>query len=296
MKYSIGLLLFLFIKLSTGVSAQDITKDTTSNKDTTIGQKLRTLVKFVTVDTVPRRETAKDTILEKKFDGKGYSFRQFEHETFLFAESPGKWHPKDWLRIGLVITLTVAIIPLDQYISNITQGHQSNYYIVPVILGRIYGAWYFNVAVTTAMVGYGILKHDTRAEKIDIELFQAGVYSALITEILKVSVGRSSPYTNLGTLDFHPFYGFQKKFQSMPNYDATSSFALSTITYRHANSTFAKILAYVPAALTLFADIYQNDHWASDEFIGAAIGFGTGMWVVTLHEGKRHKINLSTMY
>jgi hypothetical protein len=264
MKYLIWLLLLFFFLNSRCVSAQDIPKDTISKKDTTIGQRLRTLVQFVIKDTVPRKEAGKDTVLENKMDGKGYSFRQFEHETFLFAEAPARWHPKDWLRIGLVITLTVAVIPFDQYISNITQGHQSNYYIVPVILGRIYGSWYFNVAVTTVMVGYGILKHDTKAEKIDIELFQAGVYSALTTEILKVSVGRASPYTNLGAYDFHPFSSFKKKYQSMPNYDATSSFALSTITYRHANSTFAKILAYVPAALTLFADIYQNDHWASD--------------------------------
>ena len=78
----------------------------------------------------------------------------------------------------------------------------------------------------------------------------------------------------------------------MPNGSAALAFAISTITFRHANSTLIKILAYVPAAFNLFSGIYKNTHWASDEFMGAAIGFSTGMWVVTLHEGKRHKINI----
>ncbi len=45
---------------------------------------------------------------------------------------------------------------------------------------------------------------------------------------------------------------------------------------------------------TLFSCIYQNYHWASDEFLLALpSGLSTGKcWVVTLHEGKRHKINI----
>lgn len=292
MKHFIPILLLFLIRFSVDLSAQVSTKDTISKKDTTIGQKLNTLVQYVIKDTVPRIATKKDSLLEKKLEGRAYSFRQAEHETFLFVETPYRWHPKDWIRTGLVIALTAAIIPFDQYISNVAQGHQSNYYVLPVILGRIYGSWYFNLAVIGTSVGYTIFSHNTKAEKIDIELLQAAAYSELITQSLKYSLGRSSPYINRGVFNFHPFK-FQKGFESMPNGSSASAFALSTITYRHANSAFFKILAFVPAAFTLFSGIYQNTHWASDEFLGSAIGFGTGMWVVTLHEGKRHKINMT---
>ena len=292
MKYLIGPFSVLFIVIATSTKAQQTVTDTIPKKDTTIGQKLKMLVQYVIKDTVSRKETKKDTLLEKTFDGRVYSRRQFEHETFLFVETPAKWHNKDWIRVGLVIVITAAIIPFDQYISNVTQGHQSNYYIVPVELGRIYGSWYFNLAVVGGSVGYTFFTHNTEAKKIDIELIQAGLYSELITQSLKFAIGRSSPYNNRGVFNFHPFR-FQKNFESMPNGSATSAFALSTITFRNANSTLFKILAFVPAAFTLFSGIYQNTHWASDEVLGSAIGFSTGMWVVTLHEGKRHKINLS---
>lgn len=292
MKYRIIPFIFLVNLIPTTLSAQEIVKDTTAKKDTTVGQKLKALVQYVIKDTTPRKETPKDSIIENEYAGKVYSFRQFEHETFLFAESPVKLHSKDWIRIGLVIVITSATIPFDQYISTVTQGNQSNYYTVPVILGRIYGSWYFNLAVVGGSVGYTIYTHNTEAKKVDIELIQAGLYSELITQSLKFGLGRSSPYNNRGVFNFHPFK-FQKGFESMPNGSATSAFALSTISFRHANNTVFKILAFVPAAFTLFSGIYQNTHWASDEVLGSAIGFATGMWVVTLHEGKRHKINLT---
>ncbi len=82
----------------------------------------------------------------------------------------------------------------------------------------------------------------------------------------------------------------------MPSGHATSAMALSTVMSRHANSTALKILAYVPAGFTLFSRIYQNQHWLSDEIVGAAIGYATGNWVVDLHEGKRHRINVTSVY
>jgi hypothetical protein len=64
---------------------------------------------------------------------------------------------------------------------------------------------------------------------------------------------------------------------------------------RHANSTALKILAYLPAAFTMFSRIYQNQHWVSDVVPGAAIGYFAGNWVVDLHEGKRHRINITSV-
>jgi membrane-associated phospholipid phosphatase len=291
--WHIRLLILCIIGFSTDVCSQGIIKDTASKKDTTVEQKIEKIVLFVIKDTLPRKETAKDTILEERLNNTRYGFRQFEHETFLFAEAPARWHKTDWLRVGMVIGITAAIMPFDRTFSNIMQSNQNHYYTVPVIIGRVYGAWYFFGSVTAVSVGYAIYSHNTKAEKIDVELFQAWVYSELLEEILDIGIGRTSPYENRGPFNFHPFTKLNAGSTSMPSGDAISAFALSTITFRHTNSTLIKILAFVPAGFTLFTRIYQNEHWTSDEFFGAAIGFGTGEWVVTLHEGKRHKINLS---
>jgi membrane-associated phospholipid phosphatase len=284
--------LFFFFVIVTSLSAQEAVKDTVRKKDTTIGQKLGTLTQTIIKDTVPKTETKKDTLLEKKLEKRFYGLRQFEHESFLFIEAPIRWHKTDWFRVGLTIAVTAAIMPFDQAIANSTQGNQRYYYSPFIVGGRVYGEWYSIGTVTAVFAGFGIITHDTAAKKIAIELFQAGVYSELFTEIIKIIVGRARPYVNEGTYTFHPFTPINVDFQSSPSGHATSAFALSTVMFRNAHSTLLKILSFVPAGFTLFSRIYQNYHWASDEFFGAAVGFATGMWVVSLHEKRRHKINI----
>jgi len=82
----------------------------------------------------------------------------------------------------------------------------------------------------------------------------------------------------------------------MPSGHTTSAMALSTVISRHANTTALKILAYVPAGFTMFSRIYQNKHWLSDEIPALAIGYFVGNWVVDLHEGKKHRINVTSIY
>jgi membrane-associated phospholipid phosphatase len=289
MKKIIALLFFLSVGIITTVCAQGIAKDTVPKKDTT---KLEKLVQTIIKDTTPRKETKRDTILEKKLEKHFYGVRQFGHETYLFLATPTRWHKADWLRVGVTLAGTAALMPFDMRLTNTTQGQQRYYYSVPVVGGRMYGEWYSIGIVTAAFGGYGILAHDTAAKKISIELLQAGAYSELFTEIMKILIGRARPYENLGPYTYHPFTLTNTGFQSSPSGHATSAFALSTVMSRHAHSTFLKILAYVPAGFTLFSRIYQDYHWASDEFFGAAVGLATGSWVVTLHEGKRHKINI----
>jgi len=285
MKYITSLFLLLFIGISTGIFAQD----TIPKKDTS---KLEKVVKLIIKDTTPRKETKKDTILEKKLEKSFYGVPQFAHETYLFVAAPTRWHKADWFRVGLVAVGMAAIMPFDEKITNATQGNQHYYYSAPVVGGRIYGEWYTIGSMTAIFAGIGIIKHSDPIKKIAIELLQAGAYSELFTEIVKVGVGRARPYENVGAFTYHPFTFFNTGFQSSPSGHATCAFALSTVMSRHAHSTWLKILAYVPAGFTLFSRIYQDYHWASDEFFGSAVGLATGSWVVTLHEGKLHKIHI----
>src|SRR5579862_2716343 len=139
MIYRIYLLLVLFIGTQADLSAQVIVKDTVSKSDTTVGKKLEKLGQSVIKDTVKKKETEKDTVLEKKLETRFYSFRQFEHETFLFVKAPTKWHGSDWLRVGIVVGATMALMPFDQSITNSSQGDQHYFKSVPVIGGRVYG-------------------------------------------------------------------------------------------------------------------------------------------------------------
>ena len=243
-----------------------------------------------------KKETTPETKEEKKQEKRVYSLTQFGHESYLFVKQPTKWKGNDWLRIGLVTASTVAVMALDQTIMNSTQGQQRFYYSAPIVGGRVYGEWYSIGGVAGTFALYGIIAHDTAAKKISIELLQAGVYSELVTTMLKIAIGRARPISGENAFSYRPFTVIDDYYHSMPSGHTTSAMALSTVMSRHAHSTALKILAYVPAGFTMFSRIYQDKHWLSDEIIAAAIGYFVGNWVVDLHEGKRHRINVTSMY
>jgi len=241
-------------------------------------------------------ETPKEIKLEKKLQKRLYSIPQFVNETFLFVKQPTKWKAIDWIKTGSSIAATLIVMPFDERITNSTQGEQQYYYSAPIEGGRIYGEWYSIGGVAGAFGIYGLLAHDTSSKKIAIELLQAGLYSELVTTILKMAIGRARPIITENAFTYQPPSALDFNFHSMPSGHTTSAFALSTVMSRHAHSTTLKILAYVPAGFTMFSRIYQHQHWLSDEVLAAAIGFYAGNWVVDLHEGKRHRINVTSMY
>jgi membrane-associated phospholipid phosphatase len=241
-------------------------------------------------------EITPETKGEKKQEKKLYSLSQFGHETFLFVKQPARWVGSDWIKVGAVVaTTTVVSLTLDKALVKATQGSQNYYKSAPIVGGRMYGEWYSIVGVAGAFGVYGMLAKDTASKKISIELFQAGVYSELASTVLKIVVGRARPNITENAYTFHPFKLFHNEYYSMPSGHTTSAMALSTVMSRHAKSTVFKVLAYVPAAFTMFSRIYQDDHWMSDVLPGAAIGFFVGNWVVDLHEGKRHRINVTSV-
>ena len=249
-------------------------------------------------DTIPgtkgKLDVAPETIKEKKQEKKLYSLSQFGNESLVFIKQPLRWKGGDWLRVGLIGGGTALLTLADQPLRKGTQGNQRYYSSVPIEGGRIYGEWYSIGGVAGVFGLYGLIAHDTAAKKISIELVQAGIYSEVVTTLLKMAVGRARPYMNKGSGTFRPFIGLNADYNSFPSGHSTSAFALSTIMSRHAHSTGLKILAYLPAAFTLASRIYQDKHWVSDELIGAAVGYFVGNWVVDLHEAKRHRINVAT--
>jgi len=286
MSYKFLLALLFIVTIQSHLFAQD--KKVEAAPDTTKG--LLEKKKDVTAP-----ETPKEKKLEQKLSKKIYSFPQFFHETALFIKQPVKWNSNDWLKLGIIAASTMIVMPFDERITNSTQGEQHYYNSVPIEGGRMYGEWY-SIAIVSGSVGlFGIIAHDTSAKKIAIELFQAGLYAELVTTFFKVVIGRARPTITNDAFTYKPF-SFDFYYQSMPSGHATSAFAMSTVLSRHAHSTGLKILAYVPAGFTLFSRIYQHKHWLSDEIPGAAIGFVVGNWVVDLHEGKRHRINVTSLY
>ncbi|MCX6145535.1 MAG: phosphatase PAP2 family protein [Ignavibacteriales bacterium] len=230
------------------------------------------------------------------FSQNKYNFAQLRDETVDFIKQPSKWERNDWLKLGLIGAGTFLVMQADQPIRDALMKDQSYYKSFPVEFGKLWGETY-STAIVAGMFGlHGILADDKTTKKVGFEIIQAALYSGGITSILKFAFGRARPFMNKSSADYQPFTLLDDGLHSFPSGHTTLAFALSTILSRNSQSSALKVLAFVPAALTVFSRVYQDYHWTSDCLLSAVVGFVVATWVVDLHDQKESQVQVSSVY
>jgi membrane-associated phospholipid phosphatase len=72
----------------------------------------------------------------------------------------------------------------------------------------------------------------------------------------------------------------------MPSGHAASAFAVATTIAGQSSSAAVDILAYSLAALAGLSRIHDNKHWASDVFLGSAVGYFSARKIAALNRPK----------
>jgi membrane-associated phospholipid phosphatase len=238
---------------------------------------------------------AQNPVIQNPVPSLKYDFPQFGRESVDFLKSPSKWDLGDWLKVGLIGGGTVLIIETaDKPVRNFALDHQGYAKSVPIEFGRMWGEIYSPVVFFGGYAIYSLIVDDIGTRKIAYEIGQASIYAGVINYLLKVAIGRARPYTNEGPTSFHPFSSFTNADnQSNPSGHSTVAFVISTVLSRNAKPVWLKVLAYLPAALTLISRVYQDQHWTSDDFLGAAFGYFIATWVVDQHENHQATLGMS---
>ena len=227
-----------------------------------------------------------------------YNFSQFEDETWSFIKQPVRWEGSDWLKLGLTGAGTFLVMQADQPIRDAVQRNHEYSKSAPVEFGRIYGELYSPVVLFGGFAIHSLLTNDGGTKKIAYEIGQASLYAGATTYLLKMAIGRARPYTNEGHKSFHPFSNlfFKQDYQSLPGGHTTVAFVLSTVLSRNAQSDWLKGIAYIPAALTFVARVYQDQHWTSDDFLGVIIGYFIATLVVDQHDQEEGRVHMSSLF
>lgn len=237
-----------------------------------------------------------------------YTFKQFFNETFDFVKQPLKWEGDDYLKIGLICGGTGLImftdqtirdgvlrdgkyyisgdqIPVNRKIGDPIPGTQKHFYNPVIVFGRMYGELYSPIVFFSGFAIYSLIADDIWARKVAYEIGQASLYAGGLTFLLKMAIGRARPYMEEGSASYHPFSSiFIQDNHSLPGGHSTAAFTISTILARNVDQTWLKVVFYVPAVLTMVSRVYQDQHWTSDNVMGAALGYFIATWVVDQHE------------
>lgn len=102
--------------------------------------------------------------------------------------------------------------------------------------------------------------------------------------LLKYSAGRARPYAEDGKRRFTPFR-FKSARTSFPSGHTTSAFAVASVFSRRSARPAVGLAAYALAAGTALERVYDDKHWASDVFVGAALGTAVGRWLAAPGRG-----------
>jgi membrane-associated phospholipid phosphatase len=209
--------------------------------------------------------------------------KTFLHNAGGVFSSPAHFTNNDWFYAGGIITGTAILFAADEPVRKLALRNQSKTGDDLFWIGREYGRIQYALVLSGVLYTGGLVfKHD-EIRITGMMVFESVVFAGAITTVLKSTIGRARPYLNEGNWSFRGIQ-FNEDRYSLPSGHSTVAFAVSSTLAGKINNTWATVGLYSLATITAFSRIYNDEHWVSDNFLGAAIGTSIGIAVVNLHK------------
>ncbi len=236
-------------------------------------------------------------LISNSYSQNKLDFDQFRDETIEFIKQPIKWNASDYGKLGLVALSTYLVMYLDEEARDEIIKDRSYYYSLPIEGGRIWGEPYTTLLISGALAVSGLANDNFTNKKIAFEIVQSAIYTVSITQLLKMSIGRERPYMNSGAYNFSPFQKIDNDYWSLPSGHTSLAFSLSTILSENSKSDLLKAVWFIPAVMTAFSRVYQDEHWTSDVLLGGAVGYFIAKWISDQHKvSEKNQLIAPTQY
>lgn len=224
-----------------------------------------------------------------------YDLKTFTNDFEKITKQPANWEGNDWLKIVGVAGLTYGTMYLDEIIREISINNNNFSHSVPSEFGRIWGEPWLTSVFMGGFYFHGLATDNTANKKLGFEIAESGLYTGLITLIIKYSFGRERPRNNSNPFIFHPFSFQNNNFLSLNSGHTALAFSLSTVLANNTSNDYLKVLFYSSAFMTALSRIYQNHHWLSDVILGGIIGYSVANFVTGLQISKSINYNKSNV-
>jgi membrane-associated phospholipid phosphatase len=201
-----------------------------------------------------------------------------------FFKSPLSYDTQDFLLAGALIGATSLSLTVDTPIRNRVKKTRNNTLNDVTYYGEKFGNPKYGTALSGLLYASGLIINDKELRLTGLMLAEAMFLNGIITQGLKIGLGRPRPYLNEGSghIEFLEFE-FEGKDQSLPSGHTSTAFTIATILSKRIDNIYASAALYSFASLTAFQRIYDDKHWFSDTVLGAAIGTLVGLKIVKLH-------------
>jgi hypothetical protein len=227
---------------------------------------------------------------------KGY-IPSLMHNIGVQATAPFHFKAKQWLYTGAAAGITTALIfadeDIDAWARTQKEKHQWVNHSSPIIseFGSNYGIY--------SVIATGLFSAAFKSEKgVQTSLLatQAMITSGIWTQLIKQLTGRERPKASyiFSHIEGGRWHGIFSKYlevspddRSRFSYDAfpsghtATAFSIATVFATQYNDTkVVPVLFYSAATLVGISRLTEHEHWASDVFVGALLGYLSGKQVV----------------
>jgi hypothetical protein len=239
---------------------------------------------------------------------KGY-FPSLIHNIGEQVAAPFHFTPKQWIYTGVAASITTALIfadgDIDEWARVQKQKHRWVTKSSPFIteFGSNYGVY--------SVIASGLISAAFKNEKgVQTSLLatQAMITSGIWTQIIKQLTGRERPmasyiFSHIEGGRWHgPLSRFLEKsadnrsvfsYDAFPSGHTATAFSIATVFASQYNDhKVVPVLFYSAATLVGISRLTEHEHWGSDVFVGALLGYLSGRQVVN-HYNKTHSDLLS---
>jgi membrane-associated phospholipid phosphatase len=212
----------------------------------------------------------------------GAYVRQAGADILSVLKAPASWTGRDWLTFGAVAGAGVVLALNERKIRDWTLDHRTDSslkasdYISPLGKGGTLIAGLAGLYLAGEAFDEPGLR---RTSLLALESFAA---TSVFVLSLKTVVGRARPRAGEGNSSFHPF-SIGSTFVSFPSGDAAGAWSVATVIADRTDGWPVDVLCYGMAGLVTAWRVHDDKHWASDAFVGAALGYFTAKKICRLH-------------
>jgi membrane-associated phospholipid phosphatase len=209
--------------------------------------------------------------------------REALEDTKLYFTAPLRWDGRDWLEFGGTLVAIGIVHEFDDDVRDHFAGADAP--LEGEDPDNLDDALPAAVMLAGTWLLAGIVDEPGAWREVG-SMIEATAFTAISTEILKLSLGRQRPNE---TTD--PDQWFESG-DSFPSRHVGVAFAIGTVLAESGDDRYRwprRFLGYGLAGATAYLRMDHNQHWASDVAAGAALGLSTARFVMNRREASADK-------
>jgi hypothetical protein len=235
-----------------------------------------------------------DTITLHKYSSSITYLKSYLTDTRDIAISPLRWKKKDWLIAGSAVAIGTLIYVFDDEIKNIFQTNRSSFtnsvsnnFLEP------FGSGVYSLPLFASLFLHGEFSNNDKSKTVALDALKTYILTTGMVTIMKQLFKRHRPFHDQipDSRQWDGPFG-DSKYTSFPSGHTMTAFALASyVSSAYRDKKWVSIVSYAIASLIGLSRINDDEHWASDVFIGGVIGYAVGKCVYN-NSLKRYNIKI----